>query len=133
MELHLKIIGTLMIVLALLHFYFPVYFKWKKELSSLSIINRQMMYIHSYFILFLVFLTGILCVTSAHEMVTTTLGRRISLGYGIFWITRLGVQFFGYSSSTWKGKTFETIVHIIFSLLWAYFSAMFILVYLQCT
>jgi hypothetical protein len=130
MELHLKIIGALLIILALLHFFFPKYFNWKQELSSLSIMNRQMMYVHSLFIAFVVFLMGILCLTSSHELLSTTLGKQISLGLGIFWAVRLYVQFFGYSSKIWKGKLFETTVHVLFSLFWTYLSAVFILMYL---
>src|SRR5580765_614842 len=112
MELHLKIVGVLLIILALVHFSFPKYFKWNPELSSLSIINRQMMYVHSFFIAFVVFLMGLLCLTSSNELLTTTLGKRVSLALGIFWMLRLCVQFFGYSSKVWKGKSFETTVHI---------------------
>ncbi len=130
MELHVKIIGTLLIILALLHFFFPKYFNWKQELSSLSIMNRQMMYVHSLFIAFVIFLMGLLCLTSSNELLSTTLGKRISLGLGIFWTVRLCVQFFGYSSKVWKGKSFETTVHVLFSLFWTYLSAVFILIYL---
>jgi hypothetical protein len=130
MELHLKIIGTLLIILALLHFFFPTYFNWKQELSSLSIMNRQMMYVHSFFIAFGVFLMGLLCVTSSNELLNTSLGKRISLGLGLFWATRLGIQFFGYSSKVWKGKTFETIIHVLFAILWTYLSIIFVLTYL---
>jgi len=130
MELHLKIIGTLLIILALLHFSFPKYFNWKQDLSSLSIMNRQLMYVHSFFIAFVVFLMGLLCLTSWNELLTTTLGRRISLGLGIFWSARLCVQFFGYSSKIWKDKSFETTIHVLFSLFWAYLSAVFVLIYL---
>ncbi|HMK24438.1 MAG TPA: hypothetical protein VK483_00310 [Chitinophagaceae bacterium] len=130
MELHLKITGILLIILALFHFTFPKYFNWKKELSSLNTMNRQMMYVHAFFIAFVIFLMGLLCLTSAAELTTTTFGKRISLGIGIFWVTRLLIQFFGYSSLLWKGKIFETTVHILFSILWTYLSAVFILVYL---
>ena len=130
MELHLKIIGILLIVLALIHIGFPRYFKWKEELSSLSIMNRQMMYVHSSFIAFTVFLMGLLCLTSSSELIGTVLGKRISLGLGIFWTARLFIQFFGYSTKVWKGKTFETTIHILFSLFWTYLSAIFILIYL---
>lgn len=68
---------------------------------------------------------GLLCITSSHELVTTVLGNRISLGLAIFWGIRLGVQFFGYSVDLWKGKTFETTIHVIFSILWGYFTAVF--------
>ena len=127
MELHLKIIGILLIVLALIHIGFPRYFKWKEELSSLNIMNRQMMYVHSSFIAFTVFLMGLLCLTSSNELIGTVLGKRISLGLSIFWTARLFTQFFGYSSKVWKGKTFETAIHILFSLFWTYLSAVFIL------
>ncbi len=130
MELHLRIIGFCLIVLGLVHIIFPKQFNWKQELSSLSVMNREMMYVHTFFIAFTLLLVGILCLTSSIELIETTLGKRISLGLGIFWIVRLYVQFFGYSSKTWKGKTFETIVHILFSIFWAYLSAIFILIYL---
>ena len=130
MEIHLKIIGMLLVVLALIHIGFPRYFKWKEELSSLSIMNRQMMYVHSSFIAFTVFLMGLLCLTSSNELIGTVLGKHISLGLGIFWTTRLFIQFFGYSSKVWKGKTFETTIHILFSLFWTYLSSVFILTYL---
>ena len=130
MELHLKIIGSLLIMLALAHIGFPRPFKWKEELKSISIINRQMMYVHSFFIAFAVFLMGLLCMTSSSELIGTVLGKRISLGLGLFWTTRLFIQFFGYSSKVWKGKIFETTVHILFSLFWIYLSAVFIMTYL---
>lgn len=88
-----------------------------------------MMYVHSSFIAFVVFLMGLLCLTSSEELLTTELGKRISLGLGIFWIARLLVQLFGYSSKVWKGKTFETTVHILFSLFWIYLSWTFIMIY----
>jgi len=130
MELNLKIISILLIILAFIHVIFPKYFKWKQELNSLSIINRQLMYVHSFFIAFVVLLMGVLCLTSANELIETTLGRRVCLGIGVFWITRFLIQFFGYSKKIWKGKMFETTVHILFSFLWAYFSLIFCMIYI---
>jgi hypothetical protein len=131
MELHLKITGILLILLALIHIAFPKYFKWKTELNSVSPINKQMLYVHAFFIAFVVFLMGLLCLTSSTELTATAFGRRISLGLGIFWTTRLFFQFFGYSSTLWKGKTFETTMHVMFSFLWTYLSTVFILTYLK--
>lgn len=133
MELHLKIIGMLLIVLAFIHAIFPKYFKWEQELTSLSIINRQLMYVHSFFIALMVLLMGVLCLTSATELIETTFGKRISLGLAIFWIIRLFTQFFGYSKKIWKGKTFETSIHILFSALWIYLSVIFCLAHFGYT
>jgi hypothetical protein len=129
MELHLKITGILLLVLALVHIRFPAYFNWKKELQLLSLINRQMMIIHTFFIALVVFGMGLLCLTSAAELTGTGLGKKISLGLGIFWAIRLFIQFFGYSSRLWKGKQFETGMHILFSIVWIYFSTVFLLIY----
>ena len=93
MELHIKIIGGLFILLAVLHVFFPKYFNWKNELRSLSLMNRQMIRVHLFFIAFGLFLVGRLCL------------------------------------KLWKGKAFETTVHILLSLFWTYVSVVFTLAY----
>ena len=82
--------------------------------------NRQMIRVHLFFIGLGLFLVGLLCLTSGDGLLNTSLGRRISLGLGIFWAVRLYVQFFVYSGKLWRGKAFETMVHILLSLLWTY-------------
>jgi|TARA_B110000967_G_C18849947_1_gene544083 hypothetical protein len=129
MEIHFKIIGILLIALAFVHIVFPKYFNWDKELKSLSLINRQMMTVHTFFIALTVLLMGLLCLTSSAQLIETNLGKKISLGLGVFWTVRLVIQFFGYSSDLWKGKKFETFMHIIFSLLWTYLSIIFLTTY----
>ncbi len=129
MEFHLKITGVLLIVLASIHIIFPKYFNWKQELGSLSTMNRQMMYVHSFFIAFVIVLMGLLCLTSTNELLHTKLGKRITLGFAIFWIARLLIQIFGYSSKIWRGKMFETCIHILFLLFWTYLSTVFILAF----
>ena len=117
--------------LALFHVVFPKYFNWKEELKSLSLINKQMMTIHTFFIALVVFLMGLLCLTSARELIETNFGKIISLGLGIFWSLRLVIQFFGYSTKLWKGKPLETIIHILFSVLWIYLSIIFWMNYIN--
>lgn len=128
--MHLKITGVLLLMLGLLHVIFPRYFKWKQDLAAISMINRQMMYVHAFFIGLVVLLMGWLCLDSAHIMISTVFGKKICLGFGVFWTARLFIQFFGYSPALWKGKKFETGVHVIFSLLWIYFSVIFYMAYL---
>jgi hypothetical protein len=84
MEIHLKIIGWLLTILALVHGIFPHYFDWKNEFKNVSIINREMMYIHTFFIALMVLLMGVLCITSAEEIVATKLGQKVSLGLSFF-------------------------------------------------
>lgn len=128
MELQLKIIGILLICIGIFHITFPKQFNWKTEFASISLINRQMMYVHTFFIALSVLLMGVLCLTSSVQLIETDLGKKICLGFGIFWAIRLFIQFFVYSSKLWKGKIFETIIHIVFSFLWVYLSYVFLAV-----
>lgn len=125
MIIHLRIIGFVFMALALVHLVFPRYFRWKEQLTGLSLINRQMMQVHTFFIALVVFLIGLLCCTSATDLVETALGRRIALGLGIFWGLRALVQWFVYSPDLWRGKRLETTIHILFSLLWVYCTVVF--------
>lgn len=129
MELHLNVVGILLILLALVHGVFPKYFDWSGDLAAISLFNRQLIYVHTFFIALVLLMMGALCLTSAAEMINTPLGRKLALGLAVFWTIRLGVQFFGYSSVLWRGKTFETTVHILFSIMWVYLSTVFFLVY----
>jgi hypothetical protein len=129
MESHLNIIGCILTLLAIIHVIFPHYFDWKNELAALSLINKEMMYVHTFFVALVVLLMGILCLTSAQDLIETQLGKTISLGLSFFWFCRLCIQFLGYSKELWQGKKFETTVHIAFSILWIYLSVVFFVNY----
>ena len=130
MNLHLQIIGFILTILAIVHAIFPRYFHWKTEFESVSLINRQIMYVHTFFIALVILLMGLICLTSSKEIIETPLGNKIALGLAVFWTLRLLFQFFGYSSELWRGKKFETVVHILFSVLWTYVSSVFWWIYL---
>jgi hypothetical protein len=131
MQTPLEITGSLLIGLALLHAVFPRYFRWKEETAGLSLLTRQILYVHTFFIALTVFLMGLLCVTSAEDLIHTPLGRRICLGLAFFWGIRLVIQFFGYSSKLWRGKAFETITHVAFTLFWAWLTTLFLMLALK--
>jgi len=128
MALHLNIIGILLLLLAAVHVLLPNYLQWKRELAVLSLINKQVMEVHTFFIAFAVLLMGALCLYAADEIVNTPLGHTLAFGLFIFWFARLLAQFLIYKPVLWKGKRFETAVHIIFAALWTYMSAVFLLV-----
>jgi hypothetical protein len=128
MELHLKIVGFILVVLAFVHVVFPRYFAWKEQLKSLTLINKQLMYVHTFFIAVTTLLMGVLCILCSNDLVTTFFGQKIAFGLALFWGMRLFFQFFVYSKDLWKGKRFETWVHIIFSILWFYITFVFAIV-----
>lgn len=131
MDVHIKIVGSLLIALSLMHIVIPKYFKWEQELAQLSLITKQIFYVHTFFIAFIVLLMGLLCLGYSRELVEDPFGKVISLGMFGFWLTRLIFQFLVYSPKVWRGKRFETVIHVIFALTWAYFTGVFILSYLH--
>ena len=131
MEIHLKIVGALLIALSLMHIVIPKYFKWEQELASLSLITKQILYVHTFFIAFIVLLMGLLCLSYSYELVYDPFGRIVSLGLFGFWLIRLIFQFFVYSPKVWRGKRFETVMHVTFSIGWLYFTVVFFFCYLE--
>jgi hypothetical protein len=131
MEIHLKITGSLLIGLSLMHIAIPRYFKWEQEVTSLKLITKQILYVHTFFIAFTIMLMGLLCIGYSNELLHTSLGKIISTGLFGFWLIRLIFQFLVYSPKVWKGKSFETTMHVLFSILWIYLSAIFLLASIQ--
>ncbi|MEM6770855.1 MAG: hypothetical protein AAF597_09750 [Bacteroidota bacterium] len=125
MEIHLKIIGWLLMTLALVHAIFPRYFNWAEDLAPLSLMNRQMMKTHTFFIALMVFMIGLLCATASVELTSTKLGQHVCLGLTVFWGLRLFFQLFVYSPKLWRGKAFETTVHVVFTGFWLYMAVVF--------
>jgi hypothetical protein len=100
----LKILGVFLMLLAFLHVIFPRYFRWKEELAELSLINREIMGVHTFFVALTVLLMGLLLVSSAELLTTTLLGRRVSAGLSLFWGLRLLCQIFWLSRSLQLGR-----------------------------
>ncbi len=129
MHIHLNIIGIVLVTLSFVHIKFPLYFNWKEELSKLSLMNKQMMQIHTFYIALTVFLIGILSVFFKDELINTNFGNKICFGLFVFWFLRLIFQLFVYSTELWKGKLFETVIHFLFTCFWAYMSIIYFLIW----
>ncbi|MFN4314727.1 MAG: hypothetical protein ACK4E0_10565 [Chitinophagaceae bacterium] len=125
MNLHLNISGVILLLLAIIHVGFPRYFQWKKELAGLSLINRQLMEVHTLFIALAVALMGAICLLTNPADWQNSLGSLVASGLSLFWLVRLLVQLFYYSPKLWNGRVFETIMHIVFTVLWLYLTIIF--------
>ncbi len=125
MILALQISGAILLVLALIHVLFPWYFEWAAELPRISLINAEMLQIHTLFVALTVAGIGVLSLAYAEELAGTPFGKTVATGIAIFWTVRLGVQFFGYSAELWRGKRFETVMHVLFILLWTWLSGLY--------
>ena len=126
LELHLRIVGILMLVLVALNVYVPRRFNWKGELASLSPLNRQIFQVHAGFICIILGMFAALALFYTRELLEPTpLSRAVLAALMIFWLLRLLTQWFVYDHRLWRGRRVETIVHAVFTGVWAYFTTTF--------
>jgi hypothetical protein len=126
LELHFKIVGALMFFLASIHVFLPRRFDWPNELRRLSLLNRQIFVVHCSFIVLLLLLLGTLSLVYTPALLEPTLlARHVLAGLTIFWGARLVTQLFIYDSRLWRGNRFNTIVHVLFTTIWTYYTAVF--------
>ncbi|MEZ6195313.1 MAG: hypothetical protein R3F20_06270 [Planctomycetota bacterium] len=117
---HLAIGGTGLVILGLAHTGFSRYFGWREDFAKLTLFNRNMAAVHAAFIAFTCVLMGLLMISSAEELRTTPLGHRVAWGLVAFWGFRLVTQLFWYPAALWRGRRFETTVHVVFTAYWIY-------------
>lgn len=123
---NLRIGGALLIALALAHVQFSKRFRWREESARLSPFNRQVLLVHAFFIALAIGLMGLLMLGWPRALATpSVLGKPITAGLAIFWAIRLYVQWFVYDRELWRGKRFETAVHLAFTAFWAYLTVLF--------
>lgn len=108
-------------ILAFAHIFFEKGFHWKEELARLSPFNRQMFYVHNFFVTLVIAMIGLLSFCGTPTLLEkSTLGSYITGAITFFWLCRWIVQFFFYDVSLWRGKKFETMAHGAFALFWTY-------------
>jgi len=126
-ELNLRVVGALLLALVAVNvFDVPRRFEWKREMASLSLINRQIFQVHAAFICIMLLLFAGLTLLLPRELLEPTpLARAVLAGLALFWLARLLTQWFVYDARIWRGKRFETAMHFAFTGLWVYFTGTF--------
>jgi len=121
---HLRTVGVLMALLAIVNLFVPGRFNWRDELSRVSLLNRQIFQAHSFFIVLLIGLMSALFLTCAEALLEPTrLSRAVLIGLTIFWGLRMLMQWFFYSPAVWRGNRLHSVMHGVFSLGWIYVTA----------
>ena len=126
LEPSLRVMGVSQLALSLLHLAFPRRFGWREELAAVSLLTREIFYVHTFFVCLAVAGMGALCALDPGALLARSrLGAWAAGGGAVFWAARLYIQFFVYSASHWRGRRFESGVHVGFSLLWTAYTAVF--------
>jgi|SRR4030095_563277 len=80
--------------------YIPKALQWQKHLKNLRPLLRQMFWTYSAYILVINFSFGIVSVFGSYELLNHSfLAKSISLFIGVYWLTRIGIQFFYFDKS----------------------------------
>jgi len=122
----LRICGVVLLGLFVLNFFLPRQFNWREELPRLSLINRRIFQVHAIFIAMILLMMGTLLVALPGALLKPdALARAVLIGLIVFWGARLLFQLFFYEAELWRGKRFETLMHVTFSGLWLFLTATF--------
>jgi hypothetical protein len=82
---------------AIFHLMFWRIFRWKKDLSRLTFINRSVMQILNLCLTFVFLLMAYISFFNTSELIQTNLGKALLVGFSSFWFLRMIEQiiFFG--------------------------------------
>jgi hypothetical protein len=82
---------------AIFHLMFWRIFRWKKDLSRLTFINRSVMQILNLCLTFVFLLMAYISFFNTSELIQTNLGKALLVGFSLFWFLRMIEQiiFFG--------------------------------------
>lgn len=104
-----------------MHVFLPKQLKWKEDMAKVSLVNRQIFFVHVFFIALFVAMTGLLSLCFAQALLEkTVLSRVVLFGLITFWAARFVTQIFIYDSRIWHGNRARTMVHYGFAGFCAY-------------
>ena len=86
--------GVFNLGFAVFHLFFWKLFDWKKDLASLTPINRSVMQILNLCLTFMIFVMSCVSLFMPREMLTTNLGKSLLVAFALFWFFSMLEQIF---------------------------------------
>ena len=125
-EIHLRIVGVLLLGIAALSLYVPRRFGWGAEIQRLTLLTRQVFVVHAAFVSLVLILLGVLLTAFAPALLAPgALPRAVLAGLLVMWAARMLAQWFYYDARLWRGHRLNTFMHVLFSAIYIYFVATF--------
>jgi hypothetical protein len=126
-ELHLRIVGALLVGVGIGHVALPRALGWRVDLAQVSLLNRQVGAVHVFFIGLTCVLLGAIPLFLPDELLEPDrLAGAVLVAEAIFWGARFVVQVVVFDRSLWRGDRHRTLAHLGFCLLWAYVTGTFV-------
>jgi hypothetical protein len=127
--LHLRLAGSMIVALGIAHAFLPAALDWSRGLATLSLLDRQIAYVHSAYIGLTCVLLGLLPLALPDALVRgDALATAVLIGLTGFWGSRLVVQLCVYDTRHWRGDRLRTAAHLGLVPLWTYETAVYGLV-----
>lgn len=124
----LRVAGAGLILLAVLHIPISRHLRWREESARMSLTSASVFRVHTFFICVVLVLMGLPALMAPQIFLErSSAGAWLTWSMAFFWGLRLLVQFFVYPSELWRGKRFETAMHVWFSLVWMSLAVVFAL------
>lgn len=118
-------IGHFCILLA--SFQVPYRLGWKEDLAKLTPFNRKLMWTYGAFTVLTIVSFGVLTLTLHDEILR---GERAALGLclfiGIFWLTRIVVDFFYFNHNDWPKGGLFVVGHILLTTLFIFLASTYL-------
>jgi len=124
----LRIAGAVLLLLAAMHVPLSRRLKWYEESLLLSPVNAAVFRVHTLFICLILILMGLPCIADPSVFIERNRASGwLAWTFAAFWSVRLYVQWFVFPRTLWLGKRFETKVHFIFTAIWIFLAALFVI------
>ena len=105
----------------------PKVLNWRTELQQLNALSRHVVWTHGVFIVFVILGFGAISVGLPVEMCGgTPLARGICAFIGIFWLARLGIQFFLFDARPYLTTKFLTLGYHGLTVVFTYMAIVYI-------
>lgn len=110
LELLITIGGVLHLGILIASALVPGALEWKRELEKLRPLSRQLVWVHGGFIVLTIVGFAVISLVAAGELASgTTLARAFCAFVAVFWLGRLGVQFFVFDASPFLTRAYLRI------------------------
>ncbi len=130
---------TLLVIAGLLHFTLlpvslavPRVMNWKRELAPLSLLNRQIIWVHGAYIFLLIAAFGAITLMASGPMADgTEQGPILSGLIGFFWLGRLIIQLFYYDPRDWPTGAVFILGRYALTALFTFWSVVYMLAFVS--
>lgn len=109
--------GVFNLGFTIFHLFFSKLFDWKRDLATLTPVNRSVMKILNLCLTFMIFMMAYVSLFLPQEMLTTSLGSLLLVAFALFWFFRMLEQIFVFEVKGALSALF-TVIFLVGSLLY---------------